>query len=116
MSDKRCKQIAEIVKFGCLKIQSRECQCGIFAYDIVKHCFMNCPDNTTVINTMTEQICDVLSVDTYVSLWSDDDAFLVFLLGGTPNCIVELPFDTWKDVMFIVCNFITKCSNLPLIL
>ena len=73
------------------------------------YCQLYCKERDILFNN----ICDIVDVETFVKLWSnEEDLFLCFLLGGIPIDNEYLDFEIWKNVMLIVCK-VTKKWNLP---
>ncbi len=89
--------IAFLFYVSTLRMQSKECICGIFAYDIVKHVFIHCKYTESQRDSMFDSIIDILDVNTFCSLWEkDDDVFIAFLLGGLPtDCTHDLSHELW---------------------
>jgi len=105
--------LATLVRIGSSKMQSRECRCGIVAHDFIRHILMSCNINLQERNDLFERICDIINVDYFVMLWSnDDDDILSFLLGGMPHGVNKIEFETWANIMLIVAEYVMKWKPL----
>jgi hypothetical protein len=87
---------AKIVKLASCKLISGECQCGIYAYDIVKHVLMHCRMNMYERNEFFERLCDIIDVESFVKLWgNEDESILQIILGGMPSFFDEMSIDDY---------------------
>ena len=96
--------IAYLLRVSMYVIQSNECICGMFAYDIVNRFFYYCKQTQQQRDYLIDSVIDLLDVNTFVSLWNDDDDVLLsFLLGGMPtNCAKNLNEHIWEDIIMLV--------------
>ena len=100
--------IALLLRISTYTIQSHECLCGMFSYDIVKHVFRYCNDTQNDRDRFIEDLIDILDVATFNSVWNDDDdIFLTFMLGGLPTqCTKTLEHETWVMCIYRICRTI----------
>ena len=84
--------ISYLIRVSTFNVQSKECLCGTYAYDIVKHVCLFCLQTECTRERMFNSLIDLLDVETFVSIWNDDDDLIItFLLGGIPNDYVKKP-------------------------
>ncbi len=70
---------------------------------------MSCLVNINERNELFEKLCDLMDLNIFVNLWSeDDDVIMCALLGGLPDCFHELDPNTWKKAIIIIAKYSFK--------
>ena len=99
-------QLACLFRISSFVVQSKECLCGTYTFDIVKHVFIYCNETQNQRNDLMESIIDVLDVESFCSVWNnDDDVLIAFLLGGLPTeRLKSISYYLWYKIMLFVCR------------
>ncbi len=74
---------------------------------------MYCKHTQQQRDTLIDVLIDTLDVETFVSLWNNDDDILIsFLLGGLPtDCTKVLNDAIWAECMITVSKTVQKWKH-----
>ncbi len=73
---------------------------------------MFCPLNLAQRKELFGKISDMLDINDFVNVWSNDDFIVSIMLGGLPSCIEDMLFESWKDLMIVVSTYIKSWNYL----